>query len=90
MRITTNQLPKLGDYIAYQTRVYNDQSELELCLTGKLSGTELTMLLAKGSVKSEQTAQESLKTSVEKSALELYDRKAYSKGQSFEKFINIS
>lgn len=89
MKIVGSFLPKKGDYFAFQVEILDDKLEREFILICKLTGTGLAIGLSRNKIKDQREALTKLESTTKSVAKEIYERKSYKKGASFNKFLSL-
>jgi hypothetical protein len=90
MKINIEKLPKIGDYIAFRTEIWSEKDKKKFSYTAKLSGTEMSISLSNGSLKSEAEAEEKLKQFSVGKAKKVYESGVFNDGDKIEIWFSPS
>lgn len=82
MNIAVDEVPRKGDYYAFQAIVWHD-GVLQFILTKKLTGTELAISLNRKCVKDQDDALVKLKHFTVSEAKKIYENQRYKVGDKF-------
>lgn len=90
MKINTEKLPKIGDFIAFRTEVWSEKDKKKFSYIAKLSGTEMAISINNGSLKSIEDAEEKLKQFSINKSKKVYDSGKFNDGDKFEIWFSPS
>lgn len=87
MDIKNYVLPKTGDYDAYRVDIWSND-ELQFSVIRKISGTELAISIANGTVKNKEEALGKLRAFTVSEATGKYNAGEYKAGEVYEEFYS--